>query len=291
MSNLTSKIVVTGASGQLGQLVATELASRLSDRSFVTLGSRDPVKLEEFAAQGFETARADFDDPSSLDASFEGAETVLIISSPTPNELRIPQLRAAIDAAKRAGVKRIIYTSFTNPSAKSRFGFAAGYEDTEAYLKASGLDYTIARNSQYAENLEGTLAQSKQSDTIAIPSTEGKVAYITRADIAGVLATLLTQDGHANKTYELTGSEALSIRDIAGALSAARGKTVNVVEVDPMEYAKVLASFGLPEFLVDGLIGMYAAVAAGEYAAVSPDAAALLGRPVSPVASYVGRFA
>lgn len=291
MSNSTPRIVITGAAGHLGGLVADALADRTRDLDRITLTARDVSRLAVQLERGFRVAHADFEAPVTLDAAFRGADVLFLVSSPASVPERQAQHRAAIDAAKRAGVKRVVYTSFVNSTHATRFPFAEANVDTEDYLKASGLAYTIARNGQYIENLDATLAQSRQDDTLAIAGARGKVAYIGRDELARALAELLLNDAHAGHTYELTGPEALSIADIAQQLSAERGRPVKVVDVPTPEYAGLLASFGLPEFLVEGLSGMYDAAAAGEYATVSRDAERILGRPVHPVAGYVKRFA
>jgi NAD(P)H dehydrogenase (quinone) len=282
-------IVVTGAGGKLGRLVADELAKRLNP-SDVTLGSRDPAKIADLAAKGFKTARVDFDDSASLEAAFTGAQTVLIVSGDAPNDVRIRQHRAAIDAARKAGVARIVYTSFTNPSAQSLFPFAWIHADTESYLKASGVPFTILRDNQYAENLTNAIGGAR-SGTLALPGARGKVAYIARADAAAAIAGALTQDGHAGKTYELTGPEALDAFEIAAVVASALARPVQAVDADPAEFGKVFAAHGLPPFVIDALLGLYAAAAAGECAVVSADAAKLAGRPIEPVSAFIRRAA
>lgn len=283
-------ITMTGAAGQLGRLVAQDVVARVGAAG-VTLASRDPAKLADFAAKGVRTVRADFDDAASVETALAGAKTALLISADGPNDARIRQHRVAIDAARRAGVGRVVYTSFTNPSPASLFPFAAIHADSEAYLKASGLAFTMLRNNQYAENLANGLANAVKSGTLAIPGATGKVAYITRADIAAAAAAVLTGEGHAGKTYELTGPEAVDAFQVGAALAKALGRRVDVVDAEPAAFGKVLASFGLPPFLVEALLGIYAAAAAGEMAAVSPDAAKLTGRAIEPMSAFVARFA
>lgn len=283
-------IVVTGANGKLGRLVAAELEKKVKSAD-VVLGSRDPHKLADLAGRGFRTVRADFDDAASLDTAFAGADTVLIISGDAPNDVRIRQHRTAIDAAKKAGVGRVVYTSFTNPSEKSLFPFAAIHADTEAYLKASGVPFTILRNNQYAENLTNGLAHAKQTGVLAQPGATGKVAFIARADVAAAIAGALTQDGHAGKTYEITGPEAADLFQIAAALSEGLGKPVQAVDADPKDFEKLFTSMGMPPFVMQALLGIFAAAAAGEMAAVSQDAAKLAGRPIEKVTDFVRRTA
>ena len=129
-------IAITGASGKLGRCVAQALGSMVSPAQ-VTLGTRNPTGIQDLAAQGFRTAVADFDSPSTLRAAFAGAEVVFIICGDAPNETRMTQHRNAIDAARNAGVRRVVYTSFVNPNASSRFPFALVHEDSEATICGS----------------------------------------------------------------------------------------------------------------------------------------------------------
>lgn len=279
-------IVITGANGQLGRSVAAALAERVSP-SEVTLATRDPGKIADLAAKGFKVAEADFDKPKTLERAFANADTVLVISGDAPNEIRIRQHRTAIDAAKRAGVGRLVYTSFTHASPESRFPFAWIHADSEAYLKASGLPYTILRNNLYAENVN--LAAARATGKLAMPGIAGKVAYITRADIAAATAAVLIGNGHAGKSYELTGPEAPSLVEIAATLSEAWGKPVEAVELSADDFAKGLAAHGLPPFVVEAISGIRQAAAAGEYAAVSDDASRLAGRVIEPVSAWLKR--
>ncbi len=279
-------IVMTGASGQLGRAIAAALAERISpDR--VRLAARDPGKIADLATKGFKTTEADFDKPETLAKAFAGAETLLIISGDAPNEIRIRQHRAAIDAAKTAGVGRIVYTSVINASPESYFPFSAIHADSEAYIKASGLPYTILRNNMYAENINLTAARA--TGKLAMPNIDGKIAHITRPDLAAATAAVLTTDGHAGKTYDLTGPEALSTVEIADALSKRWDTPVEAVETSGEAYVGTLTSFGLPPFVVEALLGLRAAAGAGEYATVSDDAARLAGRPIEPVSAWLMR--
>src|SRR5262245_14947368 len=131
---------VTGASGKLGQLVAGEVAKRgLAGKT--THGSRGPGKLDRFQAQGVKTAPFDFDNPQSMRDALTGHRHLLLISGDAPVEERIRQHKAAIDAARAAGIRSIAYTSFTNGSAASKFPFARIHAETEAHIRASGLDH------------------------------------------------------------------------------------------------------------------------------------------------------
>jgi NAD(P)H dehydrogenase (quinone) len=283
-------IVITAASGKLGRAVADELSKRVPV-SEITLGARTPAKLEVWKNRGLGVVRADYDDPASLNAAFAGADVVLLISSDGPNEARIRHHKNGIDAAKRTGVKRIVYTSFVNPTPQSKFIWAIAHVETEPYLKASGVPYTILRDNQYASNLDGLIAQATETDTFALPGATGKVAYVTHADIAAAAAAVLTQRGHEYKTYELTGPEALDGFQIAAIISEAVGRQIKAVDLAPEIAASNLRSAGLPEFAVEGIVSMYAAAQAGEYATVTHDVKLLSGRSATPVRAHIKAMA
>jgi NAD(P)H dehydrogenase (quinone) len=283
-------IVVTAASGRLGRAVAAEIQTRMKPGD-VTLAARSPDKIADLAAHGFATVRADYTDRASLVKAFTGADLVLLISGVSAAEQRIQEHRTAIDAAQAARVRRIVYTSYANPTPASLFPFAAIHGDTETYLQASGVPYTILRNRPYAANLDGALMQSKTSDLLASPSADAKVAYITHADAAAAAVGALLGDGHEGKTYEITGPEAVTLHEIGAALSAARGKHVHVAKSALADLRAYYQSLKLPPFLVEALVGSSAATAAGEYQHVTGDARALAGRQTQPMREYVKRFA
>lgn len=279
-------IVISAASGKLGQAVADELIKRVPI-SEIRLAARTPLKLEAWKSRGAAVVQADYDDPASLNDAFAGAEVVFLISSDGPNDVRIRHHKNAIDAAKRVGVKRIVYTSFVNPTAESKFTWAIPHVETEPYLKASGVPYTILRDNQYASNLDGLIAQAKETGVFALPGATGKVAYVTHVDIAAAAAAVLTQPGHENKTYELTGAEALDGFEIAAVISQMAGREIKAANPPPEDAAAHFRSMGLPEFAVAGLVSMYAAAEAGEYATVTHDVETLSGRPAESARAHI----
>ena len=281
---------ISGASGQLGQLVTQELSEKVNPKD-VTLGSRQTGKLAGFAAKGYKTAPFDFDDAAGMEKALKGHATLLLISGDGPTEARIAQQLAAIAAAKAASVKRIVYTSFTNPTSKSHFTFAKAHEATEAALKASGLSYTLLRHNQYAENIAGAVDYARQAGTLALPGAAGKVAFITRADIAKAAAAALVEKASSNKTYEITGPKAYDLGEIAALLAAKWNKPVTAAELPQEAFAGMLSGMGLPPFLVEALQGIRAAVGAGEFEKVSNDFEKLTGTKAESYESYLKRAA
>jgi len=273
-------IVVTGGNGQLGRAVVTALRKRIDPANFV-VSVRDADKAADLATEGIAIrGNADYSDSDSMARAFDGARTALIISGSSPVEVRKQQQRNAIDGAKRAGVQRIVYTSVQDAAApNSPFSFTDVHRDTEAYLADSGVAYTIARNTAYAElNLlfaKGALATGK----LSIPTGDGRVAFATRTDLANALAAIIATDDYGERIYTLTGSVAYSYDDVAAALSEAVGRTIPHDDCSPETYAAGLSVAGLPPFLVEGMVGMAEAVRQGMYAGVTQDIPLLTGQP------------
>lgn len=281
---------VTGASGRLGQLVAGEVAKR-GEAGRTTLGSRDKTKLAGFEGRGFKTATFDFDNPQSMLDALKGHRRLVLISGDTAVDERIRQHKAAIDAAKAAGIEAILYTSFTNASAKSLFTFAKIHAETEAYIKASGVAYAVLRDNQYAENLDNAIAHAKDAGTLGIYGGKGKVAYISRPDIAFAVATALLAKPVANAIYELTGPQAYDAADIARILARKWNKDVKPADLPREVFVSILQGAKLPDFLVEAIASLGDAAAAGEMAAVSSDFRKITGRDPESLESFLNRTA
>ncbi|ANB16133.1 SDR family oxidoreductase [Dokdonella koreensis] len=283
-------IVITAAGGRLGRAVAAALEQRIAPAG-VRLAARAPEKLADLEARGFQIARADYDDPDTLAAALAGADSLVLISSMGVDADRLRHHRNAIEAAERAGVRRIVYTSATHPTLDSRFEWAGAHRETEAALKASRLAWTVLRDNAYAANNAALYAQARSTGVLALPGPDAKVAYVTHEDVAAALAGVLTTAGHEGRTYEITGPEALDGHQVAALLAQVYRRDVRAVDVPLADFADGLRAAGLPEFVVTGVTSFHAALAAGEYAAVSDDVARLAGRPATPLADYLARLA
>lgn len=282
-------ITITGASGKLGRAVAHELGKRV-DTAQVTLGSRTPAAIEDLRKQGFIIAVADFERPETLQEMFRSAQTALIICGHGDNDTRTRQHKNAFAAARGAGVGRLLYTSFTNPTARSLFPFAKVHEASENLAREMGLRCTFLRNNHYAENLEAALALARKTGVLALPGARGKVAYIARADVAAATAGALASDDGRTEA-EITGNAALDLFEVAELASQAWGMPVTARDMPAGEYAKLLTARGLPDFVVDAQVGIRLAAGAGEYAHVTRDAEQLAGRPVDDLLNYLKAFA
>jgi NAD(P)H dehydrogenase (quinone) len=241
------KLGITGATGQLGKLVVEDLKKRTSAENVVAL-VRTPEKAADL---GVEVRAFDYTQPNV--ESLKGIDNLLLISG---NEIgqRETQHKNVINAAKEAGVKRIIYTSLLRAD-NSTLSLAPEHYATEEALKASGVPFTILRNGWYTENYTGTLAGSVQAGALIGSAGEGKISSAARADYAEAAAVVLTSEGHEGKTYELSGDESYTLTDLAAEVSKQTGKDIPYNNLAEAEYAGALVRIGLPE----GMAQFYAA--------------------------------
>ena len=283
-----TRILVTGASGQLGRgVLAHLLAEARMPADQIVAASRDPAKLAEWAAKGIETRAADFNDPAGLEAAFAGIDRLLLIST---DELAVPgkrleQHKAAVAAAVKAGVKHIVYTSMPNPD-KSLVSFAPDHLGTEEAIKASGLSYTILRNSWYLDNYLGSMARNLASGQWFTAIGAGRQPNISRDDCAAAAAAALANPPAGDVILTLTGSELLGADDVAAIVSKAAGKPLTVVPVNDEQLAAGAASAGLPPFVVDLIVSADANTRAGNFEILTDAFERLTGRKPQSAAAF-----
>ncbi|OSQ36583.1 nucleoside-diphosphate sugar epimerase [Thalassospira mesophila] len=281
------KKLITGATGHFGALALAHL-STLVPTSEIVASARNPDKAADIRAKGIEVRKGDFDDQALMEQAFTGIDAALIVSAEADNETRIRQHRTAITAAKNAGVKHVIYTSVIDPRADSGFTYAAIHADTEAFIKQSGLSYTILRNSFYADLLLGGVPHALETGQYAAPAGDAGITYIPRTDLAEIAAIVLANPAkHTNKTYDLTGTKAITHSEIAAIIASATGKNIAFADLPNDVYQGILRSLGLPEHAVIAISGIYLAAKNGDYNTVSKDAATLLGRPPQSVEDFL----
>jgi NAD(P)H dehydrogenase (quinone) len=270
-------LLVTGASGQLGRR-ATEILLEAKAGKIIA-GTRDPSKVADLASKGAEVRKVDFDDPALADA-FHGADRLLLISTDaldTPGK-RLNQHKAAIAAAKKAGVKHIVYTSMPKPEPGSPIPFAPDHYGTEQALEQSGLGWTVLRNGWYQENLLHSLPQVLASGKWFSAAGDGKVAHVAREDAAYAAAAALATEPKGNARYDITGSELLTTRQIATLASEATGKPVEVVEVTDEQLVQGMIAAGMPAFLAPVYASFDTNTRAGNIAIASGAVQELTGR-------------
>jgi NAD(P)H dehydrogenase (quinone) len=271
-------VIVTGAAGHLGRIVAEQLLERLAPEDIV-LVTRRPEALRELRDRGAEVRYGDFDDPASLRDAFAGGRRMLLISTDAIGR-RVPQHRAAIDAAAAAGVGHVVFTSILNPVAENPNGANAWEQGkTETMLQRSGLAWTVLRFGTFAELVLAPAATAVQNGRLITNSGEGRIVPISRRDCAEAAAITLTTDGHTGKTYEITGPQALSPSDLAELYADLSGQPVKVVQLNDAMLTSVLVGIGTPMSSAWGLTAFGRAVRRGYFDVVDPAFERLTGRP------------
>ncbi|MGN6759926.1 MAG: SDR family oxidoreductase [Leifsonia sp.] len=275
-------IVITGATGQLGRLVIESLLERGIPASDLRALGRNADRLAAFAAQGIDTRVIDFAQPETLDAAFSGADALLLVSGSEVGQ-RLQQHRNAIDAAVRAGVGRVVYTS-ASKATDTDLVVAPEHAETERLLAASGLPVTVLRNNWYTENYLGTLDTAAATGEIVGSAGEGRVASATRADYAEAAAVVLTTPGHEGAVYELSGDTAWTFADLAEVASELLGREVVYRPVSPEEHGSILTDVGLDAGTAGFVVALDGNIRDGALAEATPTLRELIGRPTTPLA-------
>lgn len=277
-------IIVTGATGQLGRQIVEKLLARVpADRIGVSV--REPGSAKALEARGVRVRRGDFGDAASLPHAFEGATQVLIVSSNARayGEDTLAQHRTAIDAAKAAGARRVVYTSHMAASATSLFPPMLDHAATEEMLRTSGLAWTSLRNGFYASSGVALLGDALTRGELDAPE-DGKVSWTAHADLAEAAAIVLSEEGrHEGPTPPLTASEALDLADLVELAANLTDKPIQRRVIADEVLRERMTKRGLPAHVAEIALGLYRASRAGEFAAVDPTLAQWLGRKPTPM--------
>jgi NAD(P)H dehydrogenase (quinone) len=277
-------IVISAASGQLGRLVIEELLKQLP-ASDIIAAVRNPAKAGDLAARGVQVRLADYDRPDTLDAAFRGADKLLLISSSEVGQ-RVKQHANAIDAAKRAGVGLIAYTSILRADS-SPLGLAAEHLATEQLLRASGLSHVLLRNGWYTENYAASVPTALQHGVLLGSAGDGRIASAARADYAAAAAAVLTGDNQAGKVYELAGDEAYTLSELSAEISRQSGTPVAYQNLPEADFKRVLLDAGLPEGLAGLLAESDVGASRGGLFSDERQLSRLIGRPTTPLSVVV----
>lgn len=273
------RLAVTGSTGALGGMVARLLADRgIGQRLLARDPDRAPV-LDGATAVPFA-----YDDAAATITALEGARTVFMVSA-SESAHRLDQHRTFVDAAAASGVQHIVYTSFVGASPDCTFTLGRDHYATEQHIKTTGVTYTFLRNSFYIE----FLADLPGDDgVIRGPAGNGRVAAVSRDDIARVaVAVLCAPDEHRDKTYALTGPEALRLADVAQILSAASGRDIVFHNETIEEAYESRRSWPAPGWLYDAWVSTYTAIENGEVDDLSSDVVTLTGRRPLSLGDYL----
>jgi NAD(P)H dehydrogenase (quinone) len=277
-------IAITGASGQLGRMVVDELM-RSVPASELIAAVRSPEKVEDLAKMGIQVRQADYNRSDTLDAAFNGADKVLLISSSEVGQ-RAPQHANVIAAAKKAGVGLLAYTSILHADT-TPLALGAEHKQTEAMLAESGVPYVLLRNGWYTENYAAGIPVALQHGAVFGCAGEGRIASAARADYAAAAAAVLLADDQAGKVYELAGDNAYTLAEFAAEIAEQSGKAVVYQDMPEAEYANVLKSAGFPDGMAQLLAQSDTGASKGGLFDDSKTLSRLIGRSTTPLSEVV----
>ncbi len=277
-------IAITGATGQLGQLVIAALLKSVPASQIVAV-VRNPAKADALAQQGVVVRQGDYGDEAALTRALDGVEKLLLISSSEVGQ-RAVQHRNVINAAKAAGVGFIAYTSVLHADT-SPLGLAAEHIETENMLAASGIPYALLRNGWYSENYLASAPPALEHGVFLGAAGDGKIASATREDYAAAAAKVISEEGHAGKVYELAGDTAWTLSELAAELSKQSGKNVVYQNLSEADYASALRGVGLPDAFANLLADSDTGASKGGLFDDSHTLSKLIGRPTTPLADSI----
>jgi NAD(P)H dehydrogenase (quinone) len=275
-------IAITGATGKLGRLVVNKLKDKTQADKIIAL-ARTPAKAADL---GVQVRQADYSQPETIERALAGVDTLLLVSS---NEIgkRAVQHRNVIEAAKKAGVQWIVYTSLLHAETSAIKSLADEHLVTEADLKASGVPFTILRNGWYTENYTASVPGAVAGGAFLGSAANAKISSAARADYAEAAATVLTSGGHQGKVYELAGDQAYTLSDLAAEISRQTGKTIPYKNLSEAEYAAALVGFGLPAPVAQAYANFDAGAAQGALFDGGHQLSKLIGHATTPLATSV----
>lgn len=275
-----SKILVTGATGNLGKQTVQFLAAKTNPSNIVAL-VRDESKATDLKKLGVEIRIGNYDDTESLKVAFSGVDKLFFVSA-SDIEKRLPQHKNVLEAAKESNINHIVYTSFIRKNESESSPIAAVAEAhvfTEDFLLKSGIDYTILQNTLYMDFAPFFMGDKVlEHKMVYLPSGDGKVAFLLRSEMAEIAANILTSEGHENKIYTISSEAAYSYGDIANMISEITGKDIKFVSPPVDEFVKTMQKAGVPEEMIGMSVGFAQAIENGEFETVNPEISKLLGR-------------
>jgi NAD(P)H dehydrogenase (quinone) len=274
-------IAIIGATGQLGGLTVDALLERGVPAGDVLALGRDAGRLAALAERGLRTATVDLDDVDATAAQIAGAEQLLLISVGMPGQGLVPRGNA-VEAARRAGVAHLVYTSALE-APTTILGLAAEHQATEELVTASGVPATFLRNGWYTENHQQDFAAARDRGVIANSVGDGRLATASRRDFAEAAAVVLTTAGHEGRAYELSGDVAWSYAEFAATAQEVLGSPVRYEALTPEQEKEQLLASGLDVGTANFVVALNGNMRDGALAPTSGDLARLIGHPTEPL--------
>jgi NAD(P)H dehydrogenase (quinone) len=282
-------IFVSGANGQFARAVITTILDAGRGGS-LAVGTRDvnSVFARELAARGVSVRHADFREPALMRGALEGVAKALFIPTYDTNDVRLRQNLNALEAARAAGVRHVVYPSFINAeSARVEHSRLVHYP-TEQAIRASGLDFTILRHALYADILVGDLQETLAGGVLHRPGGAARCAYVARADLGVSAAQVLMRDEPSGRTYSETMERTYSGEEIAALMSEVFGRPVRYQAVVGADWPRYMTEkWGVPAELAKSTVGTMQAIEAGEFDLVSSDYREITGRPARSMREFL----
>ena len=266
-------ILITGATGTVGSEVVKGLSAQGVGVRAIT---RDLRKAEANQLPHVQFVQGDLDDPESIRAACEGMGRAFLLTNST--ERAEQQQLAFTRVAQESGVRHIVKLSQLHADAGSQERFLRYHGVVEEAIRESGLTYTFLRPNLFMQGLLNFRESIRQQNAFFAAAGDARISAVDVRDLADVAVAALTTSQHDNKTYSLTGPEALTFAEMARQLSKAVGRDITFVDVPPESMRAALAGLGFPEWQADGLLEEFAMYRRGEAAGVESGGREALGR-------------
>ena len=274
---------IIGGTGQVGQLLVKQLQDTHVPFRVLTHNAASKEKLE---TQGISAVVGDYTQPQQLGPLFTDVERVFLLTPSSPLQTHIEQ--TLIDAAKAAGVQSIVKLSMLAADSEPALPLLRWHAESEAYLKASGLQYAILRSNAMMQNFARVdRATIAGQSALYATAGQGKISFIDASDLAEVVVKALTTDHLLGKTYELTGAEAFSYPEVAAKFTHLLARPIEYVNLPDEAWRGAMISAGVPDWYADGLLGLYDFYRQGKGAIITQSLAQILGRQPATLESYL----
>lgn len=287
--NQPPMIFVSGANGKFARAVIRNIlaAGRAGDLAVGTRDAGSPF-AQELAAQGVRVREADFRRPETMRQALEGVRKALIIPTYDTNDVRLQQNLNAIEAARDAGVKHVVYASFLRAESQRVEHSRLVHYPTEQAIRASGLDFTLLRHALYAEILTGDLQDTLSTGLLRRPSGTARSAYISRDDLGVSAAQVLMREEPSGNVYTETMERTYSGEEVAALMSEVFGKPVRFDPVPAADWPRYMTErWGVPPALANSTVGTMQAVEAGEFDVATQDYQRITGRPARDMRQFL----
>jgi len=276
-------IVVMGASGHVGRLVAGELAGRAGD---LRLAVRDPARAPD--VPGAQVVAADYGDPGSLARALQPGDRVFMVSIRDGPQARLPLHRGLVEAAAERGVAQVVYLSFVNAGLDATFLHGRSHGQTERLLADAGVPFTAIRNSMYADEIPGWF---DSEGVIRVPGGEGRMSFSYRPELARAIAVALTTPGHEGRVYDVTTPQSVSMSELARIATAVTGDVYRYQPYDEEHWLDRWRSRGRTDWAIEAGLTSYQALREGEFDVVGDGYRTLTGAEPMTIAELISGMA